>query len=138
MNFESKTVLYFECDQRGRNTRFDGFKNSKKGYERPFLILSNKEYNEKSNNDGVYAIPLTNKGKGNNFSYTISDDTFENIDYNLKTNFKDSIILCDKICRLSRSDLSKFKSRKIVLRTNEFYQIRNKINSFINVTFTAY
>jgi mRNA-degrading endonuclease toxin of MazEF toxin-antitoxin module len=133
MSFEQKIVFYFDCDQRGKNTHCCGVKNSSGGFERPFLIVSDQIYNKSCNDDGVYVVPLTTKGSGNNFSYTIGNDTFE--DSSIAQALKDSIILCDKICRVSRTDLNAHQTKGLKIKYSEYARIRKLMKEFIDRTF---
>ena len=130
MEYEKGKIYFFECDQRGRNTRNDGFLNSNKGYERPFVIISSEMWNKSQRNDGMYAIPLTKSGSGNTFSFSLGNDDIKD-----SKEFVGSIVLCDKICRVSERDkyVKHFTNAKLGYQA--ISAIKNKINQFIRTNF---
>ncbi|MFT4309655.1 MAG: type II toxin-antitoxin system PemK/MazF family toxin [Candidatus Woesearchaeota archaeon] len=131
--FEHKSVIYFKCDFRGRNTEYDGYKNGKGGLERPFLIISGTTYNAENNNDGIYALPITSAGEGHTFSHQIASD---DLDYPEKgRSLIGSVILCDKICRVGHQDKWSEQTYGIKVRYNSMNTIKNKMNEFIKNTF---
>ena len=127
--------MFFDCDQRGRRTRCSacGVRNSNNGFERPFLILSSESWNTQNNNDGIYALPLTKSGKGNVYSYTVGKDTFD--DMQVFNQFKDSIILCDKVCRISKKDLSPGVTTKVKMKYAAYNTIKNSVKKFMDMEF---
>lgn len=127
MDFDRCSIVYFDCDQRGRRTRCEsncGFKNSSGTFERPFVIMSLKTWNKNIKNDGIYVLPITSK-LGNAYSLTLGSDII--LDKNL-INFKDSKVLCDKLCRVSEKDLSKGTNSSIKINYSEFKLISKKVN----------
>lgn len=138
--FTKGEIYYFTCDERGCSTLCGyckGHKNSNKGVERPFLILTSREWNEKNRNEGIYALPLTGGGSGNTFSVPIVEEFFENSTEFVK--FRNSIILCDRICRINEKDLLKKDGQKICpkggkIRITFCNQAKNQMLQFIKET----
>lgn len=133
IDYNNKTIFYFQCDERGRNTKKDGFKNSNGGLERPFIVLSDLNWNKKNNNDGIYAIPITGSGNGTTFSYTIGDDTFE--DSTIGISLIGSIVLCDKICRVSHTDRHTIQTPGLKLSYSAYNRVKKNIQEFIRASF---
>jgi len=130
MSYNNREVFYFDCDQRGKNTRCKcGARNSSGGYERPFIILSNDSWNKKEDYDGMYVLPLTTSGEGGVHSHTLREDNFE--DKKQAEGFNGSIILCDKICRVSKKEKSGPRTQKAKLDTKTYEIIKNKIDKFM-------
>jgi hypothetical protein len=113
MEFDRGFIIFFECDQRGRRTRCTngcGKKNSKGRYERPFLVLSLKYWNNNIQNDGMFALPITTQ-QGNAYSIDIDNDMLA--DTRIK-HFNGSKVLCDKLCRISELDLPPLAAGEVV------------------------
>jgi hypothetical protein len=128
MGFLPREIYYVNCDQRGRNTNYDGFLNSNNGKERPFLIISGIKLNNSCKNDGIYALPLTSSGKGGAFAETFDNESLESGGNYIS--FSTSVILCDKICRIGSCDLH--QPEKIAKITLKKYKIvLNKVGSFV-------
>lgn len=131
-SFIKGEIYLFECDMRGRNVNYDGYKNSQGGKERPFLILTQEKWNNDNKNEGMYALPLTGGGEGNVFSIPVKEEFFENpVDFG---KLNRSIILCDKICRINEKDIFKKNCKKQSrIQINFCNQAKNKIKDFINM-----
>jgi hypothetical protein len=123
-------VYFFDCDKCGRCTHCCGEKNSNGGSERPFVILSDSEWNSKNDTE-LFALPLTKRGTGNTFSITVGEDTFE--EASARFAFSGSIICCDKLCKI-KNGYVRGSSKRATLTAKAYVKIRQNVLEFIRAT----
>lgn len=135
MKISPGNIVYFKADQRGKCTMCCGEFNSKKGEERPFLILSNKKWHERHSDinthfTDIYALPISRLKDWHTTNTWVEPISEESLSSS-HSNLIGSNILCDSLCRISKTDLHNLPNPEIKVKDTFRRKLLNKVKSFL-------